>query len=127
MSADHDERDANGSFDMSGRDQVTLSAKERQSLAHLEERVRHDDPDFASRMRGRSWRLLRHVMKSVRLPTMATWVGPVLFGLGLVATLLVVDSVVWLSVVTLAVTTLGAYGIGCSVRARMERSSDPPG
>jgi hypothetical protein len=108
-----------------GRDQVTLSAKERQSLAHLEERVRLDDPDFASRMRGRSWRLLRRVVQALHVPALPVWMGPVLLVVGLAATLLVVGPAAWLSVVTVGVATLGAYGIGTTIRGRLDKARGP--
>jgi len=122
MSAGHEERDANGSFDTSGRDHVTLSAHERQTLAHLEARLRLDDPGFALRLGGRSWRWMRKVATQVKLPDLPAWSGPLLFVAGLVATVLVLGSLPWLSVLTLGLAMIGAHRIGRSVRARLEQA-----
>jgi len=122
MSAGHEERDANGSFDTSGRDRVTLSAHERQTLAHLEARLRLDDPSFAVRMRGRSWRWMRKVASEVRLPDLPAWSGPLLLVAGLIATVLVLGSLPWLSILTLGLTLIGAQRIGQTARGRLEQA-----
>jgi len=127
MSAEHEERDTNGSFDTSGKDRVTLSARERQTLAHLEERIRLEDPDFFVRMRGRSWRWVREVAAAIEVPEIPAWMGPVLFVVGLVATVLVVGSLPWLSLLTVGSTVLGAVRIGRSVGIRIERIQRPQG
>jgi hypothetical protein len=121
MSAGPEERDANGSFDTSGRDRVSLSAHERQTLANLEARIRLDDPSFAARMRGRSWRWMRHVAAEVRVPELPGWAGPVLFVAGLVATVLVLSVLPWLSILTLGVAVIGAHRLAKTVRSRLER------
>jgi hypothetical protein len=126
MSAGHEEHDTDGPFDMSGRDQVTLSAQERQSLAHLEARLQEDDPAFATRMRGRSIRWVRHVVAGVKLPPIPQWFGVVLCVVGLVTTLLAVDASAWLSVVTLAVTFVGALRIGRSLQETAQRRGRAP-
>jgi hypothetical protein len=123
MSAGHEDRDTNGSFDMSGRDQVTLSAQERQKLARLEERVRLHDPDFASRMRGRSRRWVREAVTLLHLSDMPAWLGVVLLIAGLATTVLVVGSFVWLSVLTIGLTVVGAHRVGQSVSAKLGRTT----
>jgi hypothetical protein len=122
MGAGHEERDANGHFGMSGRDQVTLSAQERQLLAHLEQRLRLDDPDFAFRMRGRSFLWFVHALGRLRVPRLPAWCGPVLVLVGLTATLWAVDILAWLSVLTVGVTAVGAHRVGQSLRTRFGRA-----
>lgn len=130
MSTGHHDPNDGGFRHAPGRDQVTLSAHERESLAHLEQRLRADDPDFASRLRGYSWRWLLDLFERgspLRLPG---WAGPVLLIVGLAATLWVVGTAAWLSVVTLALTVAGGLRVGETLRVyvadrKASPSSDP--
>ncbi len=122
MSSGQEDRDTNGSFDMAGRDRVSLSAHERQTLAHLEARIRLDDPSFAVRMRGRSWRWVRQTIIGLQLPAVPTWAGTLLLVLGLVGTVAVVGSLPWLSILTLGIAMLGALRVGVWVRGKVDRA-----
>lgn len=119
MTTGHDDPNDSSRPNAPGRDQVTLSAQERQSLAHLEHRLRLDDPDFASRMRGYSWRWVRDLVGRWSCPTLPAWTGPALLIAGLAATLWAVDAVVWLSVVTVGVMVVGGLRVGQTVRVRL--------
>jgi hypothetical protein len=125
MSAGHEDRDIDGPFDMSARDQVKLSSMERQKLAHLEARMRLEDPAFATRMRGRSMRWVRHTVSGAHFPAMAAWLGPVLLIAGLVATLVVIDVFAWLSILTIGVAVVGAYRVALSLAAKAEHTRGP--
>jgi hypothetical protein len=126
MDTNDGKRDADRGTEMSTRDQVSLSTQERQLLAHLEARARTDDPALAARLRGRTGRAVVARWTDLRAPEMASWVGGVVFVLGLLVTVVAVTSVVWLSVLGLALCVVGGCRLGVSLRDHLADRATPP-
>ena len=109
---------------MSTRDEVSLSAQERQVLANLEARAHSDDPALAARLRGRRWRAVIGRSRDWHPPELAPWVGPLALGIGLMLTLIAVVSVVWLSVLGVGLAVAGGCVIGKDLRERFNDTHD---
>lgn len=109
---------------MSTRDEVSLSAEERQVLAHLEARARTEDPALAARLRGRRWRAIVDRTSDWHLPAYTPAVGPLVFVIGLAITVFAITSGIWLSVLGIALTVVGACAMGASLRERLADNKD---
>ncbi|HWG72981.1 MAG TPA: DUF3040 domain-containing protein [Acidimicrobiales bacterium] len=110
---------------MSTRDDVSLSARERQVLAHLEARVRTEDPALAARLRGRRWRAIVDRTSDWHLPEHTPGVGPLVFMFGLVITVFAITNGIWLSVLGIAITVVGGCAMGKTLRERLGADQDP--
>lgn len=105
---------------MSPRDEVSLSARERELLAGLESRAAGEDPALAARLRGRGLASLRSRLKGWRLPQMPAWAGLLCGVLGLLLVVLAVSSAVWLAVPGVALVAAGGCALGAVLRERVE-------
>lgn len=100
-----------------------LSAHERELLAAIEARARHDDPDLEVRLRGRR-RLTLPAWRPTDLPL---WAAALAVLVGLAVTLVAVGTVVWLAVAGVALVGLGGYRLAVALAQRYQTSSHPGG